>query len=429
MPSSKLQLIGVCLLALVCLGASAQQFKPERIVFKGAPEYSDDELLAAAGLKKGATLTVAEMKDHFAVLRDSGAFESVLYKFDGVELLFELSPASHLYPVRIDNLPLATGKALDEKLHARLPLYHGKVPSDGGLLDGVRHALEGMLAAEGITTTVKALPYGTPGTSDVQAMSFTEESPAVVIGKLSIDGVSAEFQEKVRAVAGKTVGTPYDSANSVRNVEVTFESFYVDEGFASVKVHAERAGELAITAQQVAVPFKVTIQEGRVYKLGKVRLSSYAVLPQADFEAAVAKFNQAQTRVRGLTLRRIWDFVASRYKNHGYLDCKVEPKAEFDDETGLANFTVEIDPGPVYRLGLVKFENVSDDLRKLLMRSWQMLPGDVFDESYVANFVGNAEKAEPVLMRSLAGVKSIFDVRADPQTHQVNVLIRFERAS
>src|SRR5262249_46461565 len=149
MPCHKLRFLGSILLAFVCLAASGQQFQPKRIVFKGAPDYSDDELLAAAGLKKNAVLTVAEMKDHFAQLRDSGVFENVLYKFDGEELLFELSPAAQLYPVRIANLPLATGKDLDTKLHAKLPLYHGKVPSEGGLLDDVRHALEEMLSADG----------------------------------------------------------------------------------------------------------------------------------------------------------------------------------------------------------------------------------------------------------------------------------------
>jgi len=90
------------------------------------------------------------------------------------------------------------------------------------------------------------------------------------------------------------------------------------------------------------------------------------------------------------------------------------------------NLSVAIDPGPVYRLGFVKFENVSNDLRKMLMRAWQLLPGDVFDENYVANFIAHAENAGPVLMRSLAGLKVVYDVRAYPQSHQVDVLIRFE---
>ena len=61
------------------------------------------------------------------------------------------------------------------------------------------------------------------------------------------------------------------------------------------------------------------------------------------------------------------------------------------------------------------------------MRSWQMLPGDPFDESYVSNFLIKAQKDDPALERTLAAVKPTYDVRADPQTHDVNVIIRLEK--
>jgi len=416
-------------LASSSLPAGAQKFQPKNIQFTGDAEYSDDELLAASGLKKGTVLTVAEMKDHFERLRDSGVFETVLYKFDGQDLIFQLSPAAQLYPVRIGNLPLTPGKELDDQLHAKLPLYHGKVPSEGGLLVGVRHALEDLLAVEGIHAAVEVAPFGTPGTKDVSAMNFSIASPSVLVGAIQLQGVSPELQPKLKAVLDHAVGSPYDTENSEKNLEHAFEDFYLDEGYASAKVHAAQSGDLKIASDAIGIPFSLTIQEGRAYKLGSVHLSTVSVVTQAELDKAVASFGQAQTRIRGLTLRSIWAFIASRYKAKGYLDCSVTPHPEFDEASGIANYTVSVDPGPVYHLAYVKFENVSDDLRKLLMRNWQMLPGDIFDPAYVANFIVNAQKADPVLQRSLSGVKPHFDVRADPQTHEVNVVIGFERAS
>lgn len=416
-------------LASSSLPAGAQKFQPKNIQFSGDAEYSDDELLAASGLKKGSVITVAEMKDHFERLRDSGVFETVLYKFDGQDLIFQLSPAAQLYRIRIGNLPLTPGKELDDQLHARLPLYHGKVPSEGGLLDGVRHALEDLLAVQGIHATVTATPFGTPGTKDVSAMNFSIASPPVVVGAVQLQGVSPELQAKLKAVVDHAVGSPFDTENSAQNLEHAFENFYLDEGYASAKVNASRSGDLKIAADSIGVPFSLTIQEGRTYKLGTVHLSTYSVVTQADLDKALASFGQAQVRIKGLTLRSIWAFIASSYKAKGYLDCNVTPLPEFDEASGTANYTVNVDPGPVYHLAYVKFENVSDDLRRLLMRNWQMLPGDIFDPGYVANFILNAQKADPVLQRSLSGVKAHFDVLADPQTHTVNVVIQFERAS
>ena len=57
-----------------------------------------------------------------------------------------------------------------------------------------------------------------------------------------------------------------------------------------------------------------------------------------------------------------------------------------------------------------------------------MLPGDTFDQSYVEGFLFRAQKEDPVLQRSLAGVKAAFEVRADPNTHEVNCVLHFTKA-
>ena len=91
------------------------------------------------------------------------------------------------------------------------------------------------------------------------------------------------------------------------------------------------------------------------------------------------------------------------------------------------NYDVAIDPGPVYHLAFVKFDNVSDELRSLLIKNWQMLPGDPFNEVYVASFIMTAQKNDPVLGRTLANVKANYNVTADPQTHDVNVVLHLEK--
>jgi outer membrane protein assembly factor BamA len=136
---------------------------------------------------------------------------------------------------------------------------------------------------------------------------------------------------------------------------------------------------------------------------------------------------QRATLSKGTEVRSIWFAISSRYKSKGYLDCIMTPHPQFDEAAGVVNYSVEISPGPVYHLALLKFEYLSDDLRKLLIRNWQMLPGDPFDESYVANLILSAQKGDPVLLRTLSRVKTTYDVRADPQTHDVNCVIRLDK--
>jgi outer membrane protein assembly factor BamA len=135
------------------LALQAQQFVPKSIQFQGNPEYSNEELLAASGLKKGAVLNYAQMNQVSKVLMDTGMFASLTFKFDGQDLIFELTPADQFLSIHLDNLPLTPGPDLDAKLHQQLPLYHGKIPSEGGTQEQVRAALEKMLEDQGLKAT------------------------------------------------------------------------------------------------------------------------------------------------------------------------------------------------------------------------------------------------------------------------------------
>jgi outer membrane protein assembly factor BamA len=416
----------LCSLALLGAGlpAAPQKFQPKTIQFKGDPEYTDQELLAAAGLKKGGVFTSAEMNDHSKQLMDSGVFDNLTYKFDGVDLTYTLIPSSTLYPIRLENLPIAAGSELDAKLHERFPLYHGKVPSEGTLLDGVRATLEQMLAAQGIKATIATTPFGQAGTRNVSAINFSIASPQIRIGTLQLQGVSAAMMDRVKTIADKQTGTPFDTSNSAPNLEHAFTSFYSDDGYAAVKVHADRSGDPVVTTNAVDIPYSIAIEEGHLYKLGAIHLPPDSLVSPAEIEKMTSS---ASGTLKGPAVRNIWGLIVGRYHSKGYLDVAITPHPEFDEAASVVNYAVDLSPGPVYRLALLKFDNVSEDLRKLLMRNWQMFPGDPFDESYVASFIYKAQNADPVLMRTLSGVKVSYDVRADPTTHDVNLVIRLER--
>jgi outer membrane protein insertion porin family len=402
----------------------AQKFQPKTVQFKGDPEYSDKELLAASDLKPGAVVTSPQLNDRSKSMMGTGMFDSLTYKFDGADLIFSLIPASLLYPIRLENLPLTPGAELDAKLYDRFPLYHGKVPAEGGMLESARGALEDMLSAQGIKATVTAVPFGEPGTRKVSAMNFSVSTPPVRVGALELKGVSPPMAARVKNVADQATGTPFDTTNSATNLEHAFATFYADEGYAAVKVHAARSGDPVIGAAAVDIPYSVTVEEGRLYKLGAVHLPPDALVMPAEIDKVAGA--QAQT-VKGATMQAVWGLIATRYKSKGYLDFSMTPHPEFDETAGTVSYTVDLNPGPVYHLALLKFDNVSDDLRKLLMRNWQMLPGNPFDASYVSDFVLKAQKADPVLQRTLAAVKVSYDVRADPVSRDANLVIKLER--
>jgi outer membrane protein assembly factor BamA len=417
-------LLAAAALLAASLHVQAQKFQPKTIQFKGDSEYSDQELLTAAGLKKGVVLTSAEMSDHSKQLMDSGVFDSLTFKFDGQDLIFYLVPSSTLYPMHLVNLPLSTGKDLDSALHDRFPLYHGKVPADGTLLSDVSGALEEMLAAEGVKATVTAMPGGALGSTKATVMNFNITAPAVRVGSIHVDGVSPGMEAKVKLLTDQTVGSSYDTGNAEANVERAFVSFYADEGYAAVKVHAAQLAAMNSSGDAIDVPFTVTVEEGKVYRLGAIHLPQDSLISQVEIDKVAATTGGT---AKGATVRTIWALISSSYKNKGHLDCAITPHPELDETTGTVSYTVGINPGPVYHLAFVKFDNVSDELRSRLMRNWQMLPGDAFDESYISRFIVTAEKDDPALQNTLARAKVTYNILADRETHDVNCVIHFAK--
>lgn len=64
----------------------------------------------------------------------------------------------------------------------------------------------------------------------------------------------------------------------------------------------------------------------------------------------------------------------------------------------------------------MKFDNMSDGARMLLMRYWQMMPGDVF--------ILNAQKQDRTFAITLRGAKVKYVETEDLVNHTVNLVIR-----
>src|SRR5665213_1753662 len=188
---------------------SAQEYQPKSIEFKGAPEYSDPELLAAAQLKPGISLSVDAMKDHARILLDTGVFDNITFQFTGVDLRYQLTPSNTLSTVHLTNMPLAAGKDLDAKIHDRVPLYHGKVPADSGLMEQVRAAFEQILAAQGIKATVQAVATAGTAPGAAGTVNFSIASPPVVVGEIHLNTKSPALDPGADQILKKLPGKPY----------------------------------------------------------------------------------------------------------------------------------------------------------------------------------------------------------------------------
>jgi outer membrane protein assembly factor BamA len=416
----------IAVLLLCSLQLLAQKKAPPRNVrFQGAAQYSQDELLTAAGIKQGARLTVADVKAHARQLNDTGFFAVVKFGNDSKGLLFTLTPASQLYPMHLDNLPLKPGKDLDDKIHARFPLYHGLLPASGSTDDGICQMLEEMLAEKSAKATVKTSLTSGLGPKKITAMNFTITAPPVRIGPIQLAGVSPAMQAKVNSLVNGQTGNEFDTENTAIGLQRSFEDLYQDQGYAAVKVEVSEIDPPVVSDAAIEISFSVTVTEGGVYKLGTINYPADALASRAEVQKFLAKYQAGS----GRPLDQFVLAVNDAYHARGYLDCSVVSHASFNEATHIVNYSVEIDPGPVYRMGTVQFDGAPDAIALKLKNAWKLAPGAAFDESYVSGFAAQAQKKDKVLSKWMQSVIVTFNEKPDADTHQVNCIFHFAKAA
>jgi len=413
-------------LALICaaLPIAGQSIQPQSIRFAGTSEYSDAELLSAADLKPGVDLTYAEINIRAQKLIDSGVFSAVAFKFDGQDLTFQLTPASGLVPVRLQNLPIAGGKALDQKLHTQFPLYHGLVPEQGGLTESVRSALEEMLAAQGIKATVAAMPVRNRSTDKAESVNFSITAPTVVVGEIRTEGTIVMLDPKASAILARFPGTPYDAEESIHQIETDLGAYYRDQGYLEPAIHANAGVKAVLSSNAIRVPLRVSILPGAQFKLSGIQLAPGLLVTQAEFD------HQSGVHIGDFaddsSLRQNWKFIEHQYHNRGYIKAKVEPTPTVDHAGKTVSYVISVDPGPVYTMGALTIDNVTDELRAAILAAWKMSAGSIFNEDSILSFFAT-HGVNPALEQVFSGVNCRYFMHPNDNTHVVDLTLVLEQ--
>jgi outer membrane protein insertion porin family len=333
-------------------------------------------------------------------------------------------PSTTLYPIRLENLPLTPGKDLDVALHSRFPLYHGQVPAEGGLLNDVRTALEEMLAAQGIKATVTATPFTDQKLHKVSAISLAITAPPVQIGEIHLEGAPAAADPNVQDILAKLAGSPYDLEGSPSQINTYLGNFYRDKGYLEVEIHAASQAAPVVTSEAIRIPFQVSVAPGALYKLAGVQLAPGLLVTQADFDKQ-AHIHPGDVATSEF-VRQNWQFIERQYHNKGYIKASVHPTPSFDRVQGTVSFTVAVEPGPVYTMGTLTIENVSDNLRAMMLAAWKMPAGAVFNEGAILALLAT-HGVNPALERVFSTVNCKYVLHLNDEARTVDVVLRLEK--
>jgi outer membrane protein assembly factor BamA len=144
----------------------------------------------------------------------------------------------------------------------------------------------------------------------------------------------------------------------------------------------------------VDVTFPVT--PGSAYKVARWEWSGNKEIPTDTLQALLhikvgqpANTVQLEDDLRG---------VQTLYSSHGHILAVVKANAEFDDVAGTVDYQLVVDEGFLFRMGELAFRGIDNNLEGRLRAVWKLRPGDVYDASYLEQFLPQARKLLPANM-------------------------------
>lgn len=407
------RLLFIPLLTLPSVGQSVQKPMSEMpasarkliaIKVTGSKRFSEEAIAAASGLQLGTSVNDDDFKQAARRLGDTGLFTDVAYSFSyspaGTKLEFHVTDANKFVPVRFEDFVWFSDEELLRQIKEHAPLFDGELPLSGKLPDEISDVLQAMLVERSIPGHVE---YERAGKSDgpVDSIVYRVSDVVIQIRNVEFTGAGPDEIPALKAVSKRVFDREY--SRSVLNalvqhqlLPIYHERGYLKASFGTpepkvVKQPSAQGDESIRNLTIVDVYFAVT--PGKRYKLKAVEWTG-----NHEFSTdTLQKMVRAQPGQPANTVRlddNLKD-IQKLYGSHGYVTASIGASATYDDATSAVVIHLEVKEGYLYHMGDLEFRGLDNSLTAKLRNAWKIRPGDVYDATYLSEYLPAAEKLLP----------------------------------
>jgi len=354
------------------------------------------------------------------LLGESGAFAAISYTSqfdpDGAKVKLKLRDADRFFPTYFDNVVWFTDQELAEKIHARVPLFEGQLPTNGALAGEVFEAVQALLLQKNVAGQVNYLrPHDDE--NPVEAFVFTVSGPTITIRNVEFSGAGQAELPMLNQAAKSLQGEEYRRPAIRAEDDKAFLSLYREHGYLKAVLGDPEPTVVQDDGHETLVDVMVPVHAGRQYRLAGIKFSGNTAFPDATLQAAF------HVKVGGAAnlpqLEKDLQSVRQIYGTRGYMDPTIKADTEREDSQFTVTYVVSIAEGDVYKMGEVAFRGLDSPTRTRLESEWTLRSGDIYDASYVGRFVEQAYK-------EIGDWHSSVHESLDPQTKTVDVTVHFD---
>ncbi|MDQ1409532.1 MAG: hypothetical protein QOJ41_1267 [Acidobacteriaceae bacterium] len=400
------------------------------ILADGIKHLNADQVVALAGLKVGSAVGKQDLQAAADRLLQTGLFSNVHYAFqskdDGLYLTFKLVEAPRI-PAYFDNIPWFTDGELAEAIRKVLPFYDGSVPESGATVDQVASTLTDLIASRGMHTKVEYQVISNP-LNEGTVQEFRIADVVLQIAKMEFGDPALAGSNELQQHLGEVQGKTYSRMVIDLFLAEQVKPIYLQKGFLRVKLGPPEIRLSGNPNQRLPdhIPVFVPITPGPAYRWKAAQWSGNTVLSGFTMNALIGM--KEGDIANGMAIEAAWARVQEEYGHRGYLEAKVEPVAEYDDQTHTVSYRINIFEGRAYKFGKLVLTGMSPTGEKRLRAAWPILSGDVFDKT----------KYEDILLKLQVHPEQIFVdlpvhyesvghwLQTDANTGMVDVLLDFK---
>ncbi|MBA3714668.1 MAG: hypothetical protein H0W76_19790 [Pyrinomonadaceae bacterium] len=424
---------------LACVPGTFAQQQPTpstvrlaKIEFTGLERYNKEQVIAESGLQVGQQVDVETLDAASNRLLNSGLFQNLSYRFtikngEGV-ITFIVEEAKSKIPVVFDNFVWFSDEELAGAVRKAVPTFDGTAPEAGGVTESIVKALSELLAERKIAGRVEYTPSADPSGKNSEHV-FAVKGANVRVCELNFPGARAVpaklLVQKSAAILSNEFSRNFVSIYAEGNlIPLYHERGYLRAGFLTPQA------KLLMTPEcENGVAVAVPVEEGAAYLWDGAEWAGSQTLTAPELDAALGM--KRGDVANGVKIESGLDSVRKAYGRKGHLAARLRYAPDFDDATRRVVYRFDLNEGPLYRMGLLSIDGLSEADANNLRTRWRLLPREPYDASYIDEFIKNEVrdflKSVQSEGRSLGSPKITSAVKPDHEKLTVDVAITFKQ--
>lgn len=354
----------------------------------GSVRYPEADITAATGLKVGNTLTPQDFRTGADKLAASGAFEEVRYKYElagtGYSVTYEVVDSPESLPVTFDNFAWFSDNELVNLVKQSVPLFHGEVPINGGMLQQVADALQAVLAQRGIAGTVRFLREETSD-GNTGGGVFTIDGLNMRIRRVDFPGAPEDDGPMLGQTARLLIDKPYQRSVVRSFADASIRPLYLKRGFLRVTFGDAHVEVLNADTRAPEVAVKIPVIPGAQYRISQIEWAGNKAFYPEDLEAAVKL--KTGSIADAIQLEADLHQVQALYGAKGYLRAATEVTPAYDEDRKVVRYTIHVREGGVYRFRSIDLQGIDKATIARLREEWTLREGEPFNNQYPREYI------------------------------------------